>query len=147
MATSGLSYTNCPLTRASPSWIGTVINDNPSQPWYNLHIYLYIFVDKNFFKSYFSDRITLSNILSRTSCRIYRLALPLLAPETLSSSRFSYTMHNLLYLSEGWHNYDCTNSLVSIVVILHAHAQAAGVHLYVCVYVIVIPWYWGIIIW
>ena len=32
MATSGLSYANCPLTRASPSWIGTVINDNPSQP-------------------------------------------------------------------------------------------------------------------
>ena len=38
------------------------------------------------FESYFSCRLTFSNICSRTSCRIYRLALPLLVPEILSSS-------------------------------------------------------------
>ena len=36
-------------------------------------------------ESYFSDRFTFSNIRGRTSRRIYRLALPLLSPETLSS--------------------------------------------------------------
>ena len=37
------------------------------------------------FESYFSDRLTFSNIRGRTSRRIYRLALPLPSPETLSS--------------------------------------------------------------
>ena len=42
----------------------------------------------------FSDRLTFSNIRSRTSHRIYRLALPLHAPETLSSSKdFLYNAH------------------------------------------------------
>ena len=51
-----------------------------------VHIYMYIiFVDKFFFESYFSDRLTFSNIRGRTSRRIYRLALPLLSPEKLSS--------------------------------------------------------------
>ena len=36
-------------------------------------------------ESYFRDRLTFSNIDSRTSRRIYRLALLLRAPETLSS--------------------------------------------------------------
>ena len=36
-------------------------------------------------KSYFSDRLTFSNIRSRTSRQIYRLALPPHAPEMLSS--------------------------------------------------------------
>ena len=53
-----------------------------------VHIYVYIcvcvFVDKNFFNSYNSDRLTFSNVRCRTSRRIYRLALPLLSPETLS---------------------------------------------------------------
>ena len=40
---------------------------------------------KNIFESYFSDQLTFSNIRSRTSRRIYRLALPLRTPETLSS--------------------------------------------------------------
>ena len=40
---------------------------------------------KKIFESYFSDRLTFSNIRSRTSRQIYRLALPLRAPETLSS--------------------------------------------------------------
>ena len=37
------------------------------------------------FESYFRDRLTFSNVDSRTSRRIYRLALLLCAPETLSS--------------------------------------------------------------
>ena len=40
---------------------------------------------KKIFESYFRDRLTFSNIDSRTSRRIYRLALLLCAPETLSS--------------------------------------------------------------
>ena len=40
---------------------------------------------KHIFESYFRDRLTFSNIRSRTSRRIYRLALSLRAPETLSS--------------------------------------------------------------
>ena len=55
-----------------------------------VHTYIYIgmFVDKKIFESYFSNRLTFSNICGRTS----RLALPLLSPETLSSSIFSYIM-------------------------------------------------------
>ena len=53
------------------------------------YIYIGIFVDKKKFELYFSDRFTFSNIRSRTSRRIYRLALPLLSPETLSSSNKS----------------------------------------------------------
>ena len=41
-----------------------------------------MFVDEKIFESYFSDRLTFLNISSRTS---RRLALPLCAPETLSS--------------------------------------------------------------
>ena len=56
------------------------------------------------FESYFSDRLTFSNICGKTSHRIYRLALALLSLEMLSSLsklRNSYLMHTLLYLSEG----------------------------------------------
>ena len=45
-----------------------------------------MFVDKKIFQLYFSDRLTFSNIRGRTSRQIYRLALPLLSPEMLSSS-------------------------------------------------------------
>ena len=58
-----------------------------------------MFVDQQKFESYFSDRLTFSNIHSRTSCRIYRLALPLRAPETLSSlskSRISIFIAHLI---------------------------------------------------
>ena len=55
-----------------------------------VHIYIYnyvhMFVDKKKLESYFSDRLTFSNIHGRTSHRIYRLALALLSPEMLSSS-------------------------------------------------------------
>ena len=44
-----------------------------------------MFVDEKIFESYLSDQLTLSNIRSRTSHQIYRLALLLCAQETLSS--------------------------------------------------------------
>ena len=50
-----------------------------------IYIYIYMFVDEKIFESYFRDRLTFSNIDSRTSRRIYRLALLLRAPETHSS--------------------------------------------------------------
>ena len=57
---------------------------------------------KKKFESYFRDRLTFSNIRSRTSRRIYRLALPLRAPETLSSlskSRISiFNAHLTLFV-------------------------------------------------
>ena len=67
-------------------------------------VYIYMFVDQIFLGSNLSNQLTFSNIHGRTSPRIYRLALPLHAPETLSSSsksRISYIMRTLLYLS-GW---------------------------------------------
>ena len=53
-----------------------------------VHIYIYIYIclwSKKKFESYFRDRLTFLNVDSRTSRRIYRLALLLRAPETLSS--------------------------------------------------------------
>ena len=52
-----------------------------------VHIYIYICVSvvEKKFELYFRDRLTFSNIDSRTSRRIYRLALLLRTPETLSS--------------------------------------------------------------
>ena len=49
-----------------------------------VHIYICLWSEKKF-ESYFRDRLTFSNVDSRTSRRIYRLALLLRAPETLSS--------------------------------------------------------------
>ena len=68
-----------------------------------VHIYIYICLwTKKIFESYFRDRLTFSNICSRTSRRIYRLALPLRAPETLSSlskSRISiFNAHLALFV-------------------------------------------------
>ena len=48
-------------------------------------VYIYMFVVKKKFESYFSDRLTFSNIRGRTSRRIYRLVLALLSLEALSS--------------------------------------------------------------
>ena len=63
-------------------------------------IYIYIYIcqwSKKIFESYFRDRLTFLNVDSRTSHRIYRLALLLRAPEMLSSlskSRISiYNAH------------------------------------------------------
>ena len=65
-----------------------------------------MFVDQKNFESYFSDQLIFSNIRGRTFRRMYRLALPLHAPETFSSSNksriFLYKlMRTFLYLS-GW---------------------------------------------
>ena len=51
---------------------------------YVINIYICLWTKKKF-ESYFRDRFTFSNIRSRTSRQIYRLALPLCAPEMLSS--------------------------------------------------------------
>ena len=61
-----------------------------------VHICICVCGPKKYFESYFSDRLTFS-----TSRQIYRLALPLQAPEMLSSSSKSRILHTLLYLSEG----------------------------------------------
>ena len=49
------------------------------------YIYIICLWSKKIFESYFRDRLTFSNFDSRTTRRIYRLALLLRAPETLSS--------------------------------------------------------------
>ena len=51
----------------------------------HIHTYIISLWSKKKFESYFRDRLTFSNVDSRTSRRIYRLALLLRAPETLSS--------------------------------------------------------------
>ena len=50
-----------------------------------LYLCIYMSVVEKNFESYFRDRLTFSNVDSRTSRRIYRLALLLRAPEMLSS--------------------------------------------------------------
>ena len=66
-----------------------------------VHICVYMFVDQKIIESYFSNCLTFSNLRSRTSRRIYRLALLLLAPEKLSSlskSRiFIFNVHLTLF--------------------------------------------------
>ena len=66
-----------------------------------VHIYICLWT-KKIFESYFRDRFTFSNIRSRTSRRIYRLALPLRTPEMLSSlskSRISiFNAHLTLFV-------------------------------------------------
>ena len=65
-------------------------------------VHIYMFVDEKILESYFSDRLTFSNIRSWTSPRIYRLVLPLRAPEMLSSlskSRISiFNAHLTLFV-------------------------------------------------
>ena len=77
-----------------------------------------MFVDKKKIESYFSDRLTFSNICCRTSRRIYRLALPLHAPETLSSESksriFLYNAHLALFVLMD-DTITHTNASVSIV--------------------------------
>ena len=61
-----------------------------------------MFVDKKKIESSFNDRLTFSNNQGRSSRRIYRLALPLRVPETLSSSSKSrillYSAHPALFV-------------------------------------------------
>ena len=71
------------------------------------------------FESYFSDRLTFSNIHCRASRRIYRLALPLLSPETLSSSSksriFLYNVQLALFVQMD-DTITRTNTSVSIII-------------------------------
>ena len=82
------------------------------------YIYRYVCGQKN--ESYFSDQLTFSNIRGRISRRIYRPALPLHSPETLSSSNkstvFLYNVHLALLV---WMDDTITrtNSSVSVVII------------------------------
>ena len=48
----------------------------------DVHICISLWTKKKI-ESYFSDRLTFSNIRDRTTRRIYRLALPLPSPEML----------------------------------------------------------------
>ena len=59
----------------------TIHVDCPN-PYFELNIYICLWT-KKIFELYFNDRLTVSNIRSRTSRRIYRLALLLRAPEML----------------------------------------------------------------
>ena len=62
-------------------------------------------------KKILRDRLTFSNIRSRTSRRIYRLALPLRAPETLSSlSKSRISIFNA-YLTLFVHRMTLHNSI------------------------------------
>ena len=90
----------------------------------DVHIYIiwvrYIIVclwTKNKFESNFSDKLTFSNIRGRTSS--HRPALPLLSPETLSSSSrsriFLYNAHLALFVRMD-DTITRTNVLVSIVI-------------------------------
>ena len=82
-----------------------------------VHIYMCV-VTKTIFELYFSDRLNFSNIRGRTSRRIYRLALalPLLSPETLSSSsKFLYNAHLALFVRMD-DKITYTNASVSIVI-------------------------------
>ena len=67
------------------------------------------------FESYFRDRLTFSNIDGRTSRRIYRLALLLRAPETLSSlskSRISIFNAHLTLLVRKMTSHNSIGSIV-----------------------------------
>ena len=78
-----------------------------------------MFVVQKKFESYFSDRLTFSNIHGRPSRRIYRLDLPLLSKDMLSSltksRNFLYNAHLALFV---WMDdtITCTNASASIVI-------------------------------
>ena len=63
-------------------------------------MFMYMFVDPKKIESYFSDRLTFSNIRVGTS--LYRLALPLLSIEMLSSMSklriFLFNAHLALFV-------------------------------------------------
>ena len=62
----------------------------------DIYVYSYMYVDKKYFGSYFSDRLTFSNIRGRTSCQIYRLALP------LAFSRNASSLSKLIFLYNAY---------------------------------------------
>ena len=71
--------------RALRAWVITPHAQHERGTVMGVGAHIYVCGPKKYFELYISDRLTFSNILGRTSC-IYRLALLLRAPETLSSS-------------------------------------------------------------
>ena len=66
-----------------------------------------------------SNQFTLSNICGRTSHRIYRPALPLLSPETLSlSSKSRIFLHNAHLLLFVWMDDTITHTSVSVSIVI-----------------------------
>ena len=105
---------NVATLHAQCEW-GKVIGVGVHYIYICLHICLWT---KNI-ESYFSDRLTLSNIHGRTSRRSYRLSLPLRAPETSLSSKsriFLYNEHLALFVQRITQFYGFTNSSVGIVI-------------------------------
>ena len=95
------------------------LSDQVWCPYIYMFVSIYIYIclwTKKKFESYFRNRLTFSNIRSRTSHRIYRLALPLRTPEMLSSlskSRISiFNAHLTLFVRRMTSH----NSSVSIVI-------------------------------
>ena len=89
----------------SSSLVSVLFREAISHPYisfFSFTIYIYMSVVEKKFESYFRDRLTFSNVDSRTSRRIYRLALLLRAPEMLSSlskSRISiFNAHLTLFV-------------------------------------------------
>ena len=65
-----------------------VITPHTQREWgkvIGVGVHVYVCGPRKKIESYFSDRLTFSNICGRTSRRIYRLALPLRILETLCS--------------------------------------------------------------
>ena len=74
-------------------------------------MYVYMFVDEKKVESYFSDRLTFSNIRSRTSRQIYRLALLLCTPEMLYSLSKSSISIFIAHLTLFLHRMTLYNSI------------------------------------
>ena len=75
---------------------------------YVINTYICLWTKK--IESYFSDRLTFSNIRSKTSRQIYTLALPLRAPEMLSSlskSRISIFNAHLTLFDRRMTSHNC----------------------------------------
>ena len=85
-----VQYEMIEKTRSKKGWVYALLlprtRSASGVKWSGVGVHMFICLwSKKKFESYFSDWLTFSNLPSRTSCRIYRLALPLLAPEKLSS--------------------------------------------------------------
>ena len=85
-------------------------------------VHIYICGHQKKFESYFSDRLTFSNIRGRTSRRIYRLALPPLSPEMLSSlSKLRIFLFICIYI---WtHLYHVLICHYSMMLNIHRHIE------------------------
>ena len=84
-----------------------------------IYVGIYVLWTTKKIESYFCDQLTVSNLRGRTSRQIYRLTLPLLSPEMLSSSSksriFLYSAHLALFVGMD-DTITHTNESVSIVI-------------------------------